>query len=95
MKLKISAEYLNDLAMQDGFTTLHYRIMLVLLTGKSYTKAQLATKLEKFPQNLAPPIKDLMDRGYVTVDRIEGRNKFLKAVLNRSSDNVEQGQLTF
>ena len=100
MKLKgITAEYLDELAMQEGFTTMHYRIMLVLLSGKAYTQAQLADKLGvKYRQNLTPPLNDLTKQGYITVDRTEGRNKFLKAVLNRPKvkvDDVEQGQLSF
>lgn len=98
MKLKgITAEYLNELAMQEGFTTMHYRIMLVLLSGKAYTQAQLAEKLGvKHRQNLTPPLNDLTKQGYITVDRTEGRNKFLKVVLNRpKADDVEKGQLSF
>ncbi|MBQ9200691.1 MAG: MarR family transcriptional regulator [Lachnospiraceae bacterium] len=78
---------------------MHYRIMLVLLSGKAYTQAQLADKLGvKYRQNLTPPLNDLTKQGYITVDRTEGRNKFLKAVLNRpkvKTDDVEQGQLSF
>ena len=99
MKLKgITSEYLNDLALQEGFTTTHYKIMLVLLSGKAYTQAQLADKLGvKHRQNLTPPLNDLTKQGYITVDRTEGRNKFLKAVLNRQqpADDVASGQLSF
>ena len=79
--VRVSSDYLTTLAMQENFTTLHYKVMLILLSGKTYTKAQLAMKLGKYPQNLTQPIKDLMQQGYIDVERIEGRNKFLKAVL--------------
>ncbi|MBQ9200649.1 MAG: MarR family transcriptional regulator [Lachnospiraceae bacterium] len=101
MKLKgITAEYLDSLAMQRDFTTMHYKIMLVLLSGKLQTQAQLAEKLGvKHRQNLTPPLNDLTKHGYITVDRTEGRNKFLKAVLNRPkvavADDVDKGQLPF
>jgi len=97
MNLKgINAEYLNDLAMQQGFTTMHYKVMLILLSGKAYTQSQLATKLEvKHRQNLTTPLNQLTQQGFITVDRIEGRNKFLKAVLDRKPNDVVKGQLTF
>ena len=75
---------------------MHYRIMLVLLSSKAYTQAQLADKLGvKHRQNLTPPLNDLTKQGYITVDRTEGRNKFLKAVLNRKPADVANGQLSF
>lgn len=98
MKQKLSNEYLIDLAEQN-FTTMHYKIMLILLTGKSYTQVQIAEMLGvKHRQNLTVPIKELVEQGYVTIDCIKGRNKYLKAITSRKKrleTEVSNGQLTF
>lgn len=98
MKQKLSNEYLTDLAVQD-FTTMHYKVMLILLTGKSYTQAQLAEMLGvKHRQNLTVPIKELTEQGYITVDCKKGRNKYLKAIASRKrslESAVSDGQLAF
>ena len=98
MKQKLSNEYLTDLAGQD-FTTMHYKIMLILLTGKSYTQAQIAEMLGvRYRQNMTVPIKELMEQGYIMVDYTKGLNKYLKAITSRkkSLENVvSDGQLTF
>lgn len=99
MKQKLSNEYLTDLAGQD-FTTMHYKIMLILLTGKSYTQAQIAEMLGvKHRQNMTVPIKELTEQGYIMVDYIKGRNKYLKAITSRKRKSLEpavsDGQLTF
>lgn len=89
MKQKLANEYLTDLAKQD-FTTMHYKIMLVLLTGKSYTQAQLAEILEvKHRQNLTVPIKELTEQSYIMVDYITGRNKYLKAITSIKRKSLE------
>ena len=93
---RFKAEYLDELALESGFTTMHYKIMLVLMTGKTYTQSQLAKKIGiNHCQNLTIPLKVLAERGYIEVDRIEGRNKFLKAVLNRQADDIHKDQLAF
>lgn len=95
MKQKLTNEYLIDLAGQD-FTTMHYKILLILLTGKSYTQAQLAEMLGvKHRQNLTTPINELTEQGYITVDYTEGRSKFLKAITSRKKTDVLNGQLSF
>lgn len=99
MKQRLSNKYLIDLAEQE-FTTMHYKIMLILLTGKSYTQAQLAEMLGvKHRQNLTVPLKELTEHGYITVDYTKGRNKYLKAITNRKGKSLESavsdGQLAF
>ena len=78
---------------------MHYKIMLILLTGKSYTQVQIAEMLGvKHRQNMTVPIKELTEQGYIMVDYIKGRNKYLKAITSRkrnSLDAVSDGQLTF
>lgn len=95
MKQKLSNEYLTDLAKQN-FTTMHYKILLILLTGKSYTQAQIAEILEvKHRQNITIPIRELTEQGYITVDYIEGKSKYLKAITRRKRPETSNGQLSF
>lgn len=56
-----------------------YRILLTL-TIKICTQAQLCNLLEIRNQHIARYIKELEALNLIEVDRIEGRNKFYKAV---------------
>lgn len=70
----------------------------MLLLTKSYTQAQLADKLGIKRQNVHRCIKELEEHGYISVDRVEGRNKFLKANTSAKdihNDDFVKGQLTF
>ncbi len=56
-----------------------YRILLLLLI-KSYTQSQLSIKLNVKSQNILKYVKELEAANLIEIDRIEGRNKFYKAV---------------
>lgn len=71
-------DYLGFIAKLD-ITTYHYKILL-LLNIKSYNQAQLAEELNTYKQNMHKYMKELEALQLVEVDRIEGRNKFYKAV---------------
>lgn len=99
MKKQLSTEYLETLAMSNFTTAYHYRVLMLLLT-QSYTQAQLADKLGIKRQNVHRCVKELEEHGYILVDRVEGRNKFLKANTSVSSiratlNEQVKGQLTF
>lgn len=101
MKNKINLEfsYLETLVSSDFMTTYHYKIMLMLIMG-AYTQMQIASKLDVKVQNVHCCIKELEERNYITVERIEGRNKYYTAVtsakkLITESDEQVKGQLKF
>lgn len=56
-----------------------YRILLTL-TVEIHTQAQLCTLLDIRNQHIAKYVKELEAFKLIEVDRIEGRNKFYKAV---------------
>lgn len=96
-KVTLTVDFLELLAKSEFVTAYHYKVLLLLLTGV-YTQSQLANKLQMKRQNVHRCIKDLENHGYIEVDRIEGRNKFLKAttsvkkILQNTSNDI-QGQL--
>ena len=95
MKKQITTDYLELLA--DGnFTTYHYKVLCLLMTG-TFTQAQLATRLGVKSQNIHRCVKELIEQGFVVVDRTEGRNVFLKAETSvgkiRQASNQIEGQL--
>ena len=73
-------KYLEFLAKSD-LTTYGYKILL-MLNIKPQNQAQLADELGILRQNVNRCVKDLEARNLIEVDRIEGRNKFYKAVTN-------------
>lgn len=89
-KQPFTAEYFELLATatNDFATAYHYRVLMLLMTGTSYTQAQLAEKLSLKRQNVHRCIKDLEKHGYILVDKVEGRNKFLK--LNTSVKDIRK-----
>ena len=78
MKKQLTTEYLEMLVASNFFTAYHYRVLILLLTG-SYTQSQLAERLGLKRQNVHRCVKELDEHGYILVDRVEGRNKFIKA----------------
>jgi len=93
---KFSADYIERLARANFNSPTHYKI-LFLLYGKSYTQVQLCKELGiNRPQNITRIINQLTSEGFIKVDRIEGRNKFLKAVANAapSKSKSDPEQLT-
>lgn len=100
MKKQLTTEYLELLATSNFTTAYHYRVLMLLLTG-SYTQSQLAEKLGLKRQNVHRCVKELEQYGYILIDRVEGRNKFIKANTSVSSiratlvDEQVKGQLAF
>lgn len=91
--------YFEMLAKSDFATTYHYKIVLLLLAAGALTQVQIASELGVERQNVNRYVRDLLAHGYITVDRIEGRNKFLRAVTSTkdiiAKDDVVNGQLRF
>ena len=83
MKKILTTEYLELIATSNFATSYHYRVLLLLLTG-SYTQSQLAEKLGLKRQNVHRCVKELEQYGYILIDRVEGRNKFIKANMSVS-----------
>ena len=73
-------QYFEILAKSDFATTYHYKIVLLLLAKETLTQGQLAKELNIKRQNVNRYVKELLEHGYITVERIEGKNKFLKVV---------------
>ncbi len=94
-------QYFEMLAKSDFATTYHYKIVLLLLATGALTQAQIADELNMKKQNVNRCVKELLEHGYITVERIEGKNKFLKvvnsikAIHSMNSDEVISGQLKF
>ena len=94
-------QFFEVLAKSDFATTYHYKIVLVLLAKGTLTQAQLADELTMKRQNVNRYVKDLLEHGYIKVERIEGKNKFLKVVTSVTSitqtkaDEAMNGQLEF
>lgn len=98
MKKQLTTEYLELLATSNFATSYHYRVLMLLLT-KSYTQSQLAERLGLKRQNVHRCVKELEEHGYILIDRVEGRNKFIKANTSVSTilatDEHSEGQLAF
>jgi len=77
-KISLTAEYVELLAHSELTATAYKCLMLLMIGAK--TSAQVADTLHIKRQNASRYIAELSDRGLVTVDRVEGRNKFVRAV---------------
>ncbi|HBJ2623689.1 winged helix-turn-helix transcriptional regulator (plasmid) [Clostridium botulinum] len=75
----MNLEYLQHIALAELSSTYSYKILLLLLT-KEYTQSQLCSILNIKKQNILKYIKELEHLNLIEVDRIEGRNKFYKAI---------------
>ena len=96
-KINLSADYLTALSTAD-LTTYHYKVLL-LLAVQTMTQAQIADFLQIKKQNINKYVVELTKMGLLEVDRIEGRNKFLKAVnsfpkVSEQTPNVNQMKLS-
>ena len=92
-KINLSADYLTALSTAD-LTTYHYKVLL-LLAVQTRTQAQIADFLQIKKQNINKYVVELTKMGLLEVDRIEGRNKFLKAVntfpkASEPTNNIDQ-----
>lgn len=76
-KISLQAEYLIAISTAN-FTTYHYKI-LMLLAVSSMTQSQIADVLKVKKQNINKYVSELLKYGLLEVDRIEGKNKFIKA----------------
>lgn len=88
MKKQLDSKYLELLAY-SGMSGSHFSILMLLMTG-SFTQAQIGEKLNIRRQNVNRCIKELESRGFIESDRVEGRNKFLKAVTNAKAIETAQ-----
>ena len=87
--MQISKEFLREIADRK-LTVTQYRILILLWTDKPKTAAQITKELgTAHVQNILKPLKELEKLGYITVDRIEGRNRFLKAVMTCQMNDKE------
>ena len=76
-KETFTTDYLEFLADGD-FTTYHYKVMLLLLTG-TFTQAQLAKRLNIKKQNIGKVVKKLTEQGYIINTKKIGREKYFTA----------------
>lgn len=82
------------LAMADGLTTYHYRILFLLIGRDEMTQSQLAEKLGINKQNCHKVCKELLNRDMLCISREEGKNKYLR-VNDKLKDSGIKGQLKF
>ncbi|MBQ5560273.1 MAG: helix-turn-helix transcriptional regulator, partial [Lachnospiraceae bacterium] len=68
--------------------------VLLLLETKAMTQAQVSEILKIKKQNINKYVSDLKKMGLLEVDRIEGRNQFLRAT-NSFLPQENQDQMTF
>lgn len=76
-KISLQTEYLIAISTAN-FTTYHYKI-LMLLTVQPMTQSQIADTLKVKRQNINRYVSELLKYGLLEVDKIEGKNKFIKA----------------
>lgn len=74
----MDVKYLDYIARLD-LKAYEYKILLLLLK-KPYTPTQMVQELAVMKQNINRYIQSLKKIGLIEVDRIEGRNKFYRAV---------------
>lgn len=71
-------ELFVKLAEQEGLTTYHYKVILLLIGKKEATQSQIAQELGICKQNINKVFKDLSSIDIVLKSRVEGRNIFWK-----------------
>lgn len=90
----MNKEYLELIARMD-LTTYHYKLLL-LLNVKAYNQSQLSSIFNISRQNINVRMKKLKHLNLIEIDRIEGKNKFYKAVTNVNKINSTiPGQIEF
>lgn len=72
-------KYYEHIAVANIKSLYSYRILLLLL-AEEYTQAQLSELLKLQKQNTAKYVKELLDLNLIEVTRVEGRNKFFRAI---------------
>lgn len=88
-------KYVEYIANIDITSVYGYKILLLLNT-KSYTQAQLSTMLNLQKQNTSKYVRELAEMGLIEVDRIEGKNKFFRAVTSIEKLKTHiKGQIKF
>lgn len=77
----------------SNLTANEYKILLMLLTD-SYTASQLVKEIGKMKNNTDRHIRKLKSLGLIELDRVEGGNKYYKAVCDmKKLMEVMPGQL--
>ena len=77
-KISLTPSYAELLAQSELTAHAYKCLMLLLIEPK--TSAQIADTLHIQRQNASRYIAELSSKGLVTIDRVEGRNKFIRAV---------------
>lgn len=93
-KINFTDSYLEEIATRTDFTTYNYKLLL-LLAVRPMTQAQIAETLGVKRQNINKYVSDLLKAELLVVDRIEGKNKFLKSVTTLPKQENNPAQLTF
>lgn len=92
--IKKELDYLVYIATLE-LTTYDYKILLLLLE-KPCNQAILAETLRTKRQNIYKRIKILEQKKLIEIDRIEGKNKFYKAITDLDKLNlIIPGQTEF
>lgn len=86
-KITVPLDLLTTIATAN-LTTYHYKLWLLFAT-EPLTQAQAAEKLGVKKQNINRHTSDLAKLGLITVDRIEGKNKFFTAVTALPKGDVQ------
>ena len=86
---------LGLLSKDKDITASAFRVYITLYVNGSMTPNEIATELNLQKQGITKPLKLLMDKRYVMLDKSVGLNKFYKA--NKTNvevvRNVYSGQL--
>lgn len=88
MKIEYDLKYFGHIGMVNMKSTYSYRILNLLLTKKTYTLTQLANILGVTIHTLYRPVRELEYHGLIEIEKIEGNNKFYKAMTNISRLDV-------
>lgn len=79
---------MNYIALLDLNSPYYYKILMLLHT-KAYNQAELGRILEMPYQNIYKYIKTLEKENLIVIDRVEGRNKFYRAVTDINKIKAE------
>lgn len=73
----MNSKILKTVATDKRLTGMHMRICILLSLGKPLMQAQLAEILSVKKQNINKITKELEIWGYIKIQSVEGKNKYL------------------